>query len=670
MLLITLMENNSKKAVRHYLNDNDKKSTIIGIGLVLFSFILILWVTIYNGKKEVLEPELFKPEENEQIPQADNKTPVLSPRDKEVEILKEELKKVQGAQDELKGELEKTQEESREKERKQAELSTDVSARIFRKNNKAVVVIETYDSEGKPIGQGSGFIVRPDGAIVTNYHVISNAKDIKIKAGDRILDVQGLIHIDEENDIVILKADGEDLPTVKLGDIGKAKVGEKVYVIGSPQGLENTISDGILSGIREITPGIKNLQITAPVSPGSSGGPVFNKEGKVIGIVTSSLIKNAQNLNFAMPVNLIMDKIDSKKVTALKDAGIADYKETADYWFQKGNSFFEAGKYEEAIESYKQAIRIKPDSAKLHAFLGGAYIESGDYKKAIESFKEAIRIKPDYAGAHYFLGFAYENLGDYQKAIGAYKQAIRIKPDYSEAYNNLGCAYDSLGMYKESIDAYKQAIRINPNNALAHDNLKIVSDKLSKSLAQEEYRKRNEQVDKEAQKYYDEARERLNLAIRIKWPEGNKVINKTDVRSAIAKLEQAIKIKPDYAEAYYSLGYAHYLLGIAYLTASDYNNALAEYRIVKELDEDLANKLLNLIEELRKCSNCNSQGVITCSSCDGTGNGSFACLSCRGTGIISGLRCYSCGGRRFSKCVYCDGTGQRKCPSCNGKGKK
>ncbi|NOY38815.1 MAG: hypothetical protein GXO95_00820, partial [Nitrospirae bacterium] len=111
--------------------------------------------------------------------------------------------------------------------------------KIFKENNRAVVVVVTYNEKGKAISQGSGFIVRADGVIVTNYHVISNAKDIKIKVGDKVLDVEGLLLADKENDLVILKVKGGNLTIVKLGDIQKATIGETVYVISSPQGLEN-----------------------------------------------------------------------------------------------------------------------------------------------------------------------------------------------------------------------------------------------------------------------------------------------------------------------------------------------------------------------------------------------------------------------------------------------
>jgi len=99
--------------------------------------------------------------------------------------------------------------------------------RIFKENSQAVVVVVALDEEGNPISQGSGFIVREDGAIVTNYHVISNAADIRIKAGERVLEVEGFLHMDKENDLVILKAKAKGLPVVKLGGMEKSSVGQR-----------------------------------------------------------------------------------------------------------------------------------------------------------------------------------------------------------------------------------------------------------------------------------------------------------------------------------------------------------------------------------------------------------------------------------------------------------
>ncbi len=415
--------------------------------------------------------------------------------------------------------------------------------KVFKENNKAVVVVKTYNEKGEPISQGSGFIVRADGAVVTNYHVISNAVDIKVKAGDKVLDVEGLIHTDKENDLVILKIKGEKLPVVKLGDIEKANIGEKVYVISSPQGLENTISDGILSGIREITPERKVLQITAPVSPGSSGGPVFNKDGEVIGI-TTFLIKEAQNLNFAMPVNYIKGKIESKKVTALKESEIEDYKKTAEYWFYLGYYMEEAGLHREAIEAFKQAIRIKPDDAEAFFALGFIYAFSdadlSNLENAVDAYKKAIKFKPDYVNAYMYLSKAYSRLGMYKEALEAIKIAVRLKPDNPEIYFGLGSIYFPSGMYKEAREAFKQSIRIKPDYAEVHDSLGLTYIYLG---------------------MYEEAMEAF---------------------------KQALRIKPDYAPA-------HYNLGVAYLSINDRVSALEEYKILKDRDPNLAEKLFNLI---------------------------------------------------------------------------
>lgn len=179
---------------------------------------------------------------------------------------------------------------------------------MFNQNNKSVVVVAAYDSMANIMGQGSGFVVGQDGIIATNYHVIDGAHGVLVKQGNQVLHVKRVINADEENDVAMVEVDATNLPTVRLGDLDRVNIGEKVYVIGSPRGLENTISDGILSGMRTISVTKKFLQITAPISPGSSGGPVFNKNGEVIGIATA-LMKDAQNINFAVPVDVLKGMI-------------------------------------------------------------------------------------------------------------------------------------------------------------------------------------------------------------------------------------------------------------------------------------------------------------------------------------------------------------------------
>ena len=154
-----------------------------------------------------------------------------------------------------------------------------------------------------------------------------------------------------------------------------------------------------------------------------------------------------------------------------------------------GVAYDSIGRYQDAVEAYKQTIKIRPDFAEAHSNLGAVYGKVGRWEDAIESCKQAIRIQSDFAEAHSNLGFAYGNLGRYQDAIEAYKQAIRINPDYAEAHCNLGAAYGKLGRWQEGIESCKQAIRIKPDFVLAHYNLGVTYLVAgNKGLALEEYK--------------------------------------------------------------------------------------------------------------------------------------------------------------------------------------
>ena len=482
--------------------------------------------------------------------------------------------------------------------------------KIFKKNSKAVVVVIAYDEKGNAISQGSGFIVRADGAVVTNYHVISKASDIKVKKGDKVLDVEGLIFIDKKNDLVILKAKAKDMPVVKLGDIGKANIGKKVYVISSPEGLETAISDGKLF-IEEIGQKREILRITTMASlPESSGGPVFNKNSEVIGIAISPFIEGMLfSWIFAMPVDLIKDKISSKKVTAIKEAELEDFEKTAGYWmthYRHGINHMTSGRHKEAIEAFKQVIRILPNYAEVYLELGKNYWALGMHKEAMEAHKQAIRINPDDALAHFGLGRAYYNLGRHKEAWEAFKQTIRIEPDFVFVFGNGG---------PTEIEVYKEVIRLYPDFARAHYGLAIKYTLLG---------------------MYKEAIEECKQAIRI-LPDYTEVYLELSGnyailgmhREGIEALKKAIylfkiqgRIGPDYAYAHFDLGlaytdlgmykeaieafkqtimiipnhvYAHYSLGIAYLKLNDKGSALEQHKILKSLYPLLANKLFNLI---------------------------------------------------------------------------
>ena len=155
---------------------------------------------------------------------------------------------------------------------------------------------------------GSGFFIG-DGLIATNYHVIERATNgtAKLVGAEQAYDIEGYIAIDKDRDLAILKVAHLNAPPLRLGDSDRLQVAERVYAVGNPRGLEGTVSEGIVSNIQsDGNPTIsgKVIQMTAPISQGSSGGAVLNSRGEVIGIA-ASVRSDGQNLNFAIPVNYL-----------------------------------------------------------------------------------------------------------------------------------------------------------------------------------------------------------------------------------------------------------------------------------------------------------------------------------------------------------------------------
>jgi hypothetical protein len=175
----------------------------------------------------------------------------------------------------------------------------DIAARAF----PAVVTIRTGDS------LGTGFVVRADGWIATNLHVIVGGVRIKVTLRDtRELEVTEVLAASPEHDLALVRVQARGLPTVALGDSDAMRPGDPVVAIGNPLGLEDTVSNGLVSARRKIDDaqdGFEVLQVSAPIAPGSSGGPIFNERGEVIGVATA-ILQGGQNLNFGVPVRYLV----------------------------------------------------------------------------------------------------------------------------------------------------------------------------------------------------------------------------------------------------------------------------------------------------------------------------------------------------------------------------
>lgn len=169
---------------------------------------------------------------------------------------------------------------------------------VFSRASRSVVMVYAADSSGKIVGRGSGVFVEQD-LLVTNCHVIAHGN--VLQAGHRQERSPGrLAGYDADTDLCALHVRGLDVTPARIGDAESLRVGQRVYAIGTPEGFELTFSEGLVSGLREAAGG-HYIQTTAPLSEGSSGGGLFDGEGRLIGI-TTFVFSAGQNLNFAAPV--------------------------------------------------------------------------------------------------------------------------------------------------------------------------------------------------------------------------------------------------------------------------------------------------------------------------------------------------------------------------------
>lgn len=194
-------------------------------------------------------------------------------------------------------------------------LSTSEIAKL----SESIVTLYVYDENDEIISTGSGFITYNDKTIVTNFHVIKNGYKIEAKSDkNNVFPIDYVSFYDSSKDVAVLKTkDKTGIKTLKVKKNAGLNIGDKIYAIGSPLGLENTFSEGIVSAIRD-NDSYSDIQITAPISAGSSGGALINEKGKVVGITYASY-SDGQNLNLAIPSEEFVEKIKLEEQHSLED---------------------------------------------------------------------------------------------------------------------------------------------------------------------------------------------------------------------------------------------------------------------------------------------------------------------------------------------------------------
>jgi len=318
---------------------------------------------------------------------------------------------------------------------------------LVKRVKPAVVAIATYDATGEALMTGSGFFLRP-GQVVTNLHVIRGAVRAEIKTLDgkgKVFPVSGTLAIDEEGDLALLSVDMPLERVTRSTELAKElpDEGETIFVIGNPLKLEGSVSDGIVSAVREVPNSYRIIQITAPISHGNSGSPVFNLKGEVLGVVTVK-VTNGQNINLAIAAARVAE-LKAGKLQPLTESVGKGKGDVAESLYRSGLDSMWLGNYDNAVGYFENAANKNPRRAETWVQVGFCKVKQGKAQEAIRAYQQALQLKPEDAEIHNRLGDAYYYSGRLREAIDEYTEAARLQPGWAETFYNLAIAYAESG---------------------------------------------------------------------------------------------------------------------------------------------------------------------------------------------------------------------------------
>jgi tetratricopeptide (TPR) repeat protein len=342
---------------------------------------------------------------------------------------------------------------------------------VFDLVKSSVVSVETQDEQGRPEGQGSGLGVGPE-RIVTNCHVVDEAHLIRVVWQGKTRPA-ALLRQDEAQDLCLLEVPGLDVKTVSLRDTADLKVGEPVYAVGNPLGFELSVSAGLVSALAG-TGKEQLIHTSAPVSPGSSGGGLFDARGRLVG-VTRGVFRYAQNYNIVVPAGRVQDLLASK--VPLPPAPVLPGAEPR--WEDEMLALENQRNWAGMQALAERWLVAHPKAATAHEGLGVALSKQGRNAEALQKFRKAVEFEPNRASA--WRNQAYELL--IMQRDGEARAPIKAALEFSHgqdfaAWTALGTLEYQLGHLEQARDAFLRASRLRPGDAQVWSWLGYIHHKL------------------------------------------------------------------------------------------------------------------------------------------------------------------------------------------------
>ncbi len=342
-------------------------------------------------------------------------------------------------------------------------------------NKNAVAQLAVKNAAGENIGSGTGFVVEPEGLLVTNYHVLVDAAAVEAQFPDgRRAAVTGILKVDRVRDFALLKLAEGFYSTLEIGDSAGLKDFDFTTALGFPAdrqgGDEGPVMQtyGFVLGIHpQAYPGFSYIYTSTPFGPGFSGGPLLDRKNKVVGLATLA----GRSINLALPIDEIKPLVKTGPGRPFAEL-LGEDKNSTEAMYYRGNFLLYAmGDLEGAKKVFEDVLRREPGFALAHYDLAVVQRDSGDIEQAIASYERALAINPKFPEALSNLGGFYFRTGQAEKARATFERALLVYPNFVQALSNLGAVLNKVERASEAEPLLKKALHLDPDFAVAHYNL-------------------------------------------------------------------------------------------------------------------------------------------------------------------------------------------------------
>lgn len=373
-------------------------------------------------------------------------------------------------------------------------------ANLVKINKAAVLIIEGIRKDGGTT-QSSGCVVHRSGLILTTAHQVENIKTLLGRQSDGTTFNLSVVEVDPARELALLRADRELPAASVIGNANALSAGATLVTIATPVNLDFSVATGIVANTSRTFHGFPVIQAELTAAPGSSGGPVFNKRGELVGLIMGVLEEQSW-ATIVIPVNNAYSMLErhglyqtqlppnSYEQELAPASGISEMELRALEAYNRGTQTLDVA---DKTLQYSRAVELLPDFYEAWFNLAVVLGQDADKNKAFEAYKQALTLRAESTETRRNLGRLYLEQEDYDNAIRVFKEVTDLLPEEAQSFNDLGEAYRKAGKQRLAIEAYTHAISLDEyyanalyNLAIAHveqDNWEVAYDAFERYLA-------------------------------------------------------------------------------------------------------------------------------------------------------------------------------------------